>query len=180
MNNFEKLVAFLNSLTEKAIDFYPVQEGFGRPILEHLNKNQYQILGRTYADCIIISWKKNETALWKDCPVAWIDSEGEPNAVFAQNINEFISLLYFDTFRIYDTLMDIYRKAGQFEFAPEGFFIEDENFAKDNYPDYTRLCNFIENELGIQKPAAPDRLIYTAHNSNLGFESWYKTKFDIE
>lgn len=171
MSNIEKLNQFLESLEKKAIDFYPVSENFSRPNIDHLDKAKFKALGRTAADCIILAWKNNGQEYWEDCPIAWLDSEGEPNAIFANNSNEFISLLYFDTYRIYETLMDILRKGDNFQLAEPDSFKIDIDYAKSTYPAYSELTDFIQKNLHIQPAAQPEKLILEAYSKFKDFRA---------
>lgn len=66
-------------------------------------KNMLLPFGKNKAGCLICYWLSSKDK--DECPIVWIDSEGEPNAVFATNLSVFFSLLPYSTGAIYDMII---------------------------------------------------------------------------
>lgn len=173
MKELNLLIDFLNDLPEKGIDFYPVTNTFSRQFLEKANLSELKIIGRTQADCLVgLLMKKKEYGHdTKEGQIVWIDSEGEPNAVIAENIKEFISLLYFDTGFIYDIIKKIIRNINYTPMTTDEIKMYEISAAKA-YPSYNMLKKFFETELKIRKPDNPDMLIKKAYTRNMDFSNW--------
>ncbi len=83
-------------------DFTPSSE----PLFDNFSpeiKDMLLPFGKNKAGCLICYWLSSKNT--DDCPIVWIDSEGEPNAVFASNLLAFFSILPYGTGSIYDMIM---------------------------------------------------------------------------
>ncbi len=169
MEKLEELKNFIWNLGEKAIDFFPVKENFSRPILDELDLKYFKVLGRTLSDSIVISLStRDSNADWNSHPIAWIDSEGVVNAVFAKNFDDFLSLLYFDTSFIYNTLYYLNNHNQNFSFDKnigDRYAAEAEN----NYPANKKLQGFLKEVLQVARPADPVKIIKDAIESYPNF-----------
>jgi hypothetical protein len=174
MNEFDTLASFLDTLSGKAIDFYPVSNRFSRAITQQIKQSELKIFGRTQADCLIGYWNYKRDKVWSQ-KIVWIDSEGMPNEVIADNIIDFISLLYFDTGFIYDVLKEIIRDPKYSAMKPEELK-KYEDLADKSYPHFSELKNFLEKELQIKKPDHPDLKIKDALLNNSSFSAWLHDK----
>ncbi len=66
----------------------------------------FQVIGRQKSGSLVSFWQYQENKPLSEQPVIWLDSEGSPNAVFAPNLQAFLSLLPYDTGIIYDITVD--------------------------------------------------------------------------
>ncbi|MFC4873935.1 hypothetical protein [Negadavirga shengliensis] len=66
-------------------------------------KNFEVIVAHT-SHSLVCFWVLNETTPKQKHPIVWLDSEGAPNSVFAQNFEEFLSLIPYGSGTIYDIL----------------------------------------------------------------------------
>lgn len=66
-------------------------------------KEKLVVFGKNKAGCLFCYWKEASEDT-EESPVAWIDSEGSPNAIFASNLYQFFELLPYGTGAIYDII----------------------------------------------------------------------------
>lgn len=111
-------------------------------------------------------------------PIAWIDSEGEPNTVFADNIADALSVLYYGTGFVYDVLSNFDR--GQKQGDLDQFLAEDfpKDIVKDSLKNYreeqadSKAFHLVENELGIKLSADPVELMKSSFLKNDWLNTW--------
>jgi hypothetical protein len=112
-------------------------------------------------------------------PLAYISSEGEPWDIFAQNFDEFLSLLFFGTSIIPETLNHInaYQNGIGIEGVKEKFmntayFIKSDQLLTSTYTGFSRFKDLLENEMNVKKASSPVDLIFTAKSKNPSFNQW--------
>ncbi|GAB3422924.1 hypothetical protein [Niabella aquatica] len=66
-------------------------------------KSHLVAFGKNKAGCLFCYWKETSEDT-EAAPIAWIDSEGSPNAIFARNLRQFFELLSYGTGAIYDII----------------------------------------------------------------------------
>jgi hypothetical protein len=93
-------------------------------------------LGTNKAGCIVCIWKEKKSM--QEGPVIWLDSEGEPNCVFADSIQDFFLLLPYGTGHLYDIIV-----------ACERFMVDPATFPSPEIlfsGSYASLLQKIEND----------------------------------
>lgn len=159
----EKFDKILKMLETNPVDFriekhIKLPEIFTKEVL-----NKLKPFGMNNAGCIFCYWinSNNITA----CPVVWIDSEGEPYAVFASGMVNFFELLAYGTGAIYDIIRaseKFYRNPEKYP-SPEILFknLFAENFTneKGNKARIT-LKELLKSEMNISVVPDPGKQIY--------------------
>lgn len=168
----EALHAFIAAQPEKSIDFSPAGPTPGAALVPADKLPQLKVLGQNAAGCLVVAWKEKETDdFYTNAPIAWMDSEGSPAAVFAASLAEFFQLLYFDTGFVFDVLSKLERKQAVKPMNAKDLdnYISD---CYDYYPGYKAFTEFLQNDLKTAQPAHPDAIIQQAYNAHPGFSAW--------
>ncbi len=86
-------------------DFEPLPhtgENLATLLPENLH-DRFILIGQHASASLLVLWKESDSPADK-LPVAWIDSEGDPNDVFAADFSQFLALLPYGTGFIYDVI----------------------------------------------------------------------------
>jgi hypothetical protein len=103
MTLIEKYEQFLEKVSADPFDFRVYQhlklfENFNQAIAAHMEP-----WGSNKAGCLVCCWKEGPSM--EEYPVIWLDSEGTPDCVFADNTHTFFQLLPYGTGHLYDIIM---------------------------------------------------------------------------
>jgi|RhiMetdeSRZDD1v2_1073273.scaffolds.fasta_scaffold00470_4 hypothetical protein len=120
-----------------------------------------QPFAKNKAGCLFCFWKEEQQEdKW---PVVWLDSEGTPNVVFADNGVDFFSMLPYGTGLIYD----IIRSCERYVNAPDTFDSPEVLFA-DSYATLQKnTIGLYENSMQLKVSSTPAQLIFSA------YKKWY-------
>lgn len=116
-----------------------------------------EVIGRQKSGSLICFWQYEENQLLSEQPVAWLDSEGNPNIVFAPNLQTFLSLLPYDTGAIYDMITDWerYFNSNRKKTTPkQRFSAKDINrylkLSQENNPTHSRFVAWLaDNDIAV-------------------------------
>jgi hypothetical protein len=165
---FKEIKEFINRQPDLCNDFIPVQnENYA---IEDLLGNEsipfFRVLGRTRNGAAIAQWNQQPNQLkWEKVPVVWLDSEGSPNTVIANNLDEFIPLLFLDVWMIHKIITDD-------NYTPDIAEVQKnmvEN--KSYYPCYEEFSDFLK-QLKIKPHTNPKKIIEHAVQSNQVLTDW--------
>lgn len=124
---------------------------------------------------------KNKDIL--ESPVAYLSSKGDPWDIFAKNFDEFLSLLFFGTSIIPETLNNInaYQNGIGIEGVKEKFmnaeyFLKLDELVTSTYTGFSRFKNLLENQVNAKKAINPVDLIFKAKSKNPMFNQWILNK----
>jgi hypothetical protein len=134
---------------------------------------------------LICYWRYENNAPLSRLPIVWLDSEGSPNSVFASNIDDFLSLLPYNTGGIYDFISSWQ----YYNSEPDNYSCPTDNYdistlesminlCRYNYTDYNQFMDWLGQELNIQICQDPAQLIREAINSFPNLDNWLE-KHDI-
>ncbi len=140
--------------------------------------DEIEVLFEDGVGSLIACWGKND-----DSPIIYLNSEGSPYAVVANNFREFLSLLYYGTYGVLEIEPYIsYLKAKKrFEkrnaefnrLMPDGSDVEYLNEIterlKSEYKSYDDIVNWLKKN-GIDRPISPFKQILNAFQSNNNIE----------
>jgi hypothetical protein len=175
---FYSLIA--DNTDENYIDFFYSDERKNRSKnLIGFDSDQLIYVGNTKgADYFFIySDDRNKDIL--ESPLAYISSEGEPWDIFAQNFAEFLSLLFFGTSIIPETINKInaYQNGIGVEgvkekFMNEEYFLKSDKLLTSTYTGFSSFKNLLETKLNVNKAINPVDLIFRAKSKNPSFNQW--------
>jgi hypothetical protein len=142
-------------------------------------------IGKQASQSLICYWRyQNELSL-EQLPIVWLDSEGTPNSVFATNIEDFISILFYDTGGIYDFI-----SSWEYYNSQPGYYISPLNEyeinssalnlmitkCRETYPDYDLFVNWIEKNISIKICENPIKLVGDAMKKFPNLQLWLEQK----
>lgn len=173
--NSTPAIAFYNWLGQTNDPFadFDADESSESQLAGLLGKSIPQIhyLGHHGSGSLICLWEKTGTG----DKIVWLDSEGSPNAVFANDFAEFLSLLPYDTKFIYKVIS----KTLQFpnttiESVKQWFTQTPEQIIEANksrYPGLNKYLEFLKEQSIIVNPA-PIETIFNNCKNNADFSDW--------
>ena len=190
VNNFEsnslsKLIDFLNTSSGDFIDFRIVNNGKKKvsELLSPSLESYFTPIGEHGSQSLICYWKYKEKTPINELPIVWLDSEGTPNSVFASNVNDFLSLLPYDTGGIYDiiTSWQYYNNEPENYTDPVSEYDSSAlkcliRLCKDSHPDYDYFVDWLNNNLKIKVCENPAKLIGEAIKNFPKLDHWLKEK----
>jgi hypothetical protein len=126
-------------------------------------------LAKNKAGSLIAIWMKDSEAPDPDMPVAWLDSEGAPNGIFACSYADFLSLIPYSSGFIYDVLswcnsLPPKTAEAQYDELPQ-HLREVPEFDRNACKEYLNLIAL----WGMQVSRSPARLITDAFRSEKKF-----------
>lgn len=150
---------------------------WGPEVMNHLD-----LFAKTGTGSYIGFWSPDEEipAQSENLPLVWIDHEGVPMSVFANDIGDFLQLLNYDTGLIYEFLIDAYF----YKTDPSGYDDPGKKFTKkylakylkdiekDNSPYFKDFRQWLSDTLEIPAPEDPARIISEAAGSHDDFNDW--------
>ncbi|MCX3265582.1 hypothetical protein [Pedobacter agri] len=171
----------ISTNTEKNyIDFFYSDDRKNRSKnLIGFDSDQLIYVGNTKgADYIFICLKGENRELLNN-PLVYVSSEGDPWEFFAQNFDEFLSLLYFGISIIPDTLINI--NAYQYGIGLEGlkekimnedYFLRLNSLLTSTFPGFIEFRKRLVTDFKINQHANPIDLIFHAKSRNPSFTQW--------
>jgi hypothetical protein len=148
-------------------DFEPLLhtgENLATLLPENLH-DRFMLIGQHASASLLVIWKASDSPADK-LPIAWIDSEGDPNDVFAADFSQFLSLLPYGTGFIYDVIAkwkyyqedpSNYQLPGK-GYTPEKLSAQLEENRKE-FPGLPKYEKWLANEAGLQTAADPVAMI---------------------
>ena len=182
------LIKFLNFLENSSgdfIDFQIVSNGKKNVIelLSPIVERNFIPIGEHGSQSLICYWKYQDEIPLNQSPIVWLDSEGSPNSVFALNIDDFLSLLPYDTGGIYDFISSwkYYNSEPQTYTCPLSKYDSSTlefllQLCKEDYADYDQFIDWLNHNLNIQVCKNPAKLVGDAINNCPNLDHWLKEK----
>lgn len=133
-------------------------------LYDHFSEKVKKMLlpfGKNKAGCLICYWLSSKNT--DECPIVWIDSEGEPNVVFATNLFVFFSLLPYGTGAIYDMIIAVERYIQNPESNQSISGLNEEPSAQDQESEGAALERKLNELSGVKTVNDPVELIMKAY-----------------
>ena len=184
-DSLSKLLDFLKYSSGDFIDFKVIKNGQKKvsELLSPTVESYFIPIGEHGSQSLICYWKYQDKIPVHKLPIVWLDSEGTPNSVFASNVDDFLSLLLYDTGGIYDFISSwkYYNSEPEnytcplfkYDSSTLEFLIQ---LCKENHPDYDRFVDWVNNNLKIKICENPAKLVGEAIRNFPNLEQWLKEK----
>jgi hypothetical protein len=178
MDDFNKFND-LNNIEFKGFRFDLGNNKLLEEFISNEKKNSLWVIGKHSSGSLIASWQNDGTSNKLENPIVWIDSEGSPICVIADNYLQFLSILPYGIVLFYDivsTWESIKSNKERFSEFSEKFNLsycksllaENDNFNKDSITKIDKIIN--ENKISIE--TNPFTKIIKAIENNTDFEAW--------
>ena len=134
--------------------------------------DQFILIGQHGSGSLIAIWKEKKLPA-DQLPLVWIDSEGTPINVFANNFAEFLTLLPYDTGFIYDLISKWEYFANNPNSNPENYYdskmlkeILEEN--RINYSSLAEYEKWLHDEMVLMTATNPVKMVGDAIRNHPG------------
>lgn len=165
-DELKKLYDYKSPTNDLAIDFeknFDGQESLNS-FFENEARDKFIVIGQHPSHSLIAYWilPKHDIS---NAPIVWLDSEGSPMCVFCSSIQEFLSLLPYNTGMIYDIICAWQRYLkNPSKITPSARFdqsVLDENLQEleSSFPSYKNFTDYITNVIGVSRAVDPVKII---------------------
>jgi hypothetical protein len=171
---------FYESALDEFADFKLVNkpERTLKALIDDEQKNtRFHVIGQDGTGSVIALWRSNRLSN----PIVWLSSEGFPNSVFANSIQEFLSILPFGTAFIYDVLCNHYfhKESPKLQPAPKQKFTPAKMklYLKHNekrYKAHAQFMAWLRKDMKIAVAGNPLAVIEKAIRKNTDLSGWLK------
>jgi hypothetical protein len=176
-----EFIDFMNQIDEKFADFYITKTGTEKlsTLIGKENAKFFDVIGAHSSHSLICHWQYEKGIPIERQPVVWLDSEGWPNGVFAQDLRIFISLLPYDTGFLYDIISSwmCYKENSESVLNPNEKYTKDDlkrmlDSARQRYGAYSKFLKWLDREMNIRICDDPVGLIGKAMESYPDLSKW--------
>jgi hypothetical protein len=140
-------------------------------------EDAFTAIGMNGAHSVIAQWDAPSRSAG-EWPIVWLDSEGTPTGVFANNFAEFLSILPYGMIYIKHIIYSIQREEGDpdiAQFQQNRFTVAAAQQAleehRKNYPGSHLYLSWL-HQMGLQEAANPALLIRQAYQQHTKLEKW--------
>jgi hypothetical protein len=132
---------------------------------------------------VIALWNLNDQSTISCCPIVWLDSEGSPNSVIADNDDDFLSILPYGTAIFYDLINAWLRHLKspkkfpdpQTEYVDEVLqYYSNKTIESAGKEKYDAFINWLNNTCKIKKSTNPALIIGNAIKKHPDLNKWLK------
>jgi hypothetical protein len=175
---FYNLIA--DNTDENYIDFFYSDERKNRSSrLIGFDSDELIYVGNTKGADYFFIYHNDKDKDILESPLAYISSKGDPWDIFAQNFDEFLSLLSYGTSIIPEALNHInaYQNGIGIEgvkekFMNQEYFIQLDKLLTSTYSGFPKFKDLLENKMDVKKAMSPVDLIFAAKSKNPSFNQW--------
>ncbi|MBD1808385.1 hypothetical protein H6F98_23435 [Microcoleus sp. FACHB-SPT15] len=181
MEDLQRFFEFCRTVEGLFCDFEDVENG--NKLLTSLLKSEaepyFTVIGIQKSHSLMCFWKYNDSVSLQEQPIVWLDSEGTPNAVFASNFRDFLSLLPYDTGAIYDWIAswERYLDNPSSQQTPIERFTNERiemyiEMSREDNPFRDQFINWLREEINIEPATQPVALVGEAIQSFPRLSQW--------
>ena len=158
-----KYDSFIEELDSNPFDFLPEKKEIEFDFIKPEGKKFLEVIASNKAGCLVCKFKIDKSG--REC-FAWLDSEGWPNAVFVETIEQFFSILPYSTGKIYEMISAVAKSKEEDKNLCNGF--------NDLSPDLPKpdILELYMQKMDIKVEKSPCNLIFRSYHQ---FQVDFKT-----
>ena len=181
MEDLQCFLEFCRTVEGPFCDFEDVENGneLLKPLLKPEAESYFTVIGMQKSHSLICFWKYKDNVSLQEQPIVWLDSEGTPNAVFAPNFRDLLSLLPYNTGAIYDWIAywEDYLDAPSEQESPAEYFTSEQiqmsvERSREKNPFCGQFINWLREEMNIEPATQPVALVGEAMQSFPRLRQW--------